>query len=128
MNKTLLFISLVLITSVFVTANYNVVPSNGHASVSIPEHVIQLAPGVFSLGTSVIDGKVVEGLMFVHYARNNNAKPPMTNGGPSCYSFLAKGAKWKSLENWVVNPLNTQSLDGNFVLNNLALDVQKWED
>jgi len=98
--------------------------------VIIPAHAIEVAPGVFSLGTSTdVDGRIVEGLMFVY--RKENAKPPWAGGGgggSTCYTFLAKGAKWKNLEPWVVNPANTQGLNNSFVSGNLALDIQKWED
>ncbi len=98
--------------------------------VIIPAHAIEVAPGVFSLGTAAdVDGGIVEGFMFVY--RKENAKPPWAgggSGGSTCYSFLASGAKWKTLEAWVVNPANTQGLNDSFVLNNLATDIQKWED
>ncbi len=108
----------------------NVVPSGGHATVAIPANAVEVAPGVFSLGTAIdVDGRVVEGFMFVY--RKENAKPPWAgggNGGSTCYTFLAKGAKWKSLESWIVNPANSQGIDSNFVFSNLAADIQKWED
>src|SRR3989344_5989332 len=99
-------------------------------TVIIPAHAVEVAPNVFSLGTAQdVDGRIVEGLMFVY--RKENAKPPWAGGGgggSTCYSFLASGAKWKTLEAWVVNPANTQGMDSNFVFSNLAADIQKWED
>lgn len=89
------------------------------------------SPVVF-LGSSVDPGtgKVVEGFAIVHYKKDGgNAKP---SGGsarlPSCYGFLASGAKWKTVEPWVANGTNTEGLDANFVLANLTGDVAKWED
>jgi len=126
-----------ILISVFAFAKPNqqaagVVPSNGKATVTIPSNAIEVAPGVFSLGTAIdVDGRIVEGFMFVY--RKENAKPPWAGGGngkggSTCYTFLAKGAKWKSLESWIVNPVNNQDLDSNFVFSNLAADIQKWED
>src|SRR3989338_10448497 len=124
-----------ILISVFAFAKPNqqaaqVAQSNGKATVTIPSNAIEVAPGVFSLGTTKdVDGRIVEGLMFIY--RKENAKPPWAGGGgggSTCYSFLAKGAKWKNLEPWVVNPANTQGLNNSFVSGNLALDIQKWED
>jgi hypothetical protein len=56
-----------------------------------------------------------------------NEEPPTEPDTSSCYEFLAKGAKWKSVEPWVVNPSNSQGLDGKFVFENLELDIVKWE-
>ena len=130
---TLAVISVLISVFVFAKPNQqavNVIPSGGHATVAIPANAIEVAPGVFSLGTATdVDGRIVEGLMFVY--RKENAKPPWAGGGgggSTCYTFLAKGAKWKNLEPWVVNPANTQGLNNSFVSGNLALDIQKWED
>jgi len=95
----------------------------------LPENAKEIAPGVYSLGERIHNGRLVEGIAFVHYkagnARQNGVRP---GGESSCYGFLAKGAKWKTVENWVVNPSNTRGLDGNFVLNNLISDIGKWEN
>jgi hypothetical protein len=51
------------------------------------------------------DGTVIQGLAFIHYKKEfarpekpGNPKPPKAS---SCYAFLASGAKWKVLENYV---------------------------
>lgn len=137
MNKKIfLILGLILVSSLLVLAqSYAVNSSNGNAVVSIPEKAVEVSPNVFSLGTAIVDGKVVEGLMFVHYAKDKheNAKPPWAGGGKgggesTCYEFLSKGAKWKTNEGWVVNPANTEGLSDSFILSNLAGDIQKWED
>lgn len=98
-------------------------------TVTIPANAVEVADGVFSLGTGTdVDGREVQGFMFVD--RGNNAKPPGAGGGKSggetkCYAFFAK---WKTIEPWVVNPANTEGLDNNFVSGNLVADIQKWED
>ena len=45
----------------------------------------------------------------------------------SCYTFLASGAKWKTVEDYIVDPTNTRGLDEGFVGSNLAMDINKWE-
>ncbi|MBI3103703.1 matrixin family metalloprotease [Candidatus Daviesbacteria bacterium] len=84
---------------------------------------------VISLGSAVDPGtgKVVEGLAIIHKkspARPGGAK----TGSTSCYTYLAKGARWKVVEPWITNPLNTRGLDGTNVFNILAGGVSKWED
>ncbi len=103
-------------------------PSNGKAIVAIPSNAIEVSPGVFSLGTAVDNGNVVEGYAIVDYKKGfgrqtGNAKAP----GTSCYGFLANGAKWKTLEPYLVNTLNNDGLSDEFVRANLASDIAKWE-
>ena len=88
---------------------------------------------VISLGTGVDPqtGKVVEGLALIHYKKDFTHKPnhPSSGGGTSkCFSFLSQGAKWKTVEPWLVNPANTRGLTSSFVFTNLASNIAKWED
>lgn len=124
-------------------------PSGGRATVVIPEHAIEVAPGVFSLGTALDHGRVVEGYAFLRYKKgfgkptgcNNDGTcqgwedpscADCTGGnggtnGSTCYGFLSKGAGWKALEPYLVNPANTKGFDEAFVAANLAANVEKWE-
>lgn len=88
---------------------------------------------VISLGTGIDPktGKVVEGLAFIHYKKDFTHKPnhPGSGGRASkCFSFLSQGAKWKTIEPWVVNPANSRGLTSDFVFNNLSTNSAKWED
>lgn len=86
---------------------------------------------VISLGSGLdpASGKVVEGIAIIDY-RKVAAKPGNVQAGKSsqCFSFLSKGAKWKTVENWLVNGANSKGLDGDFVFANLGSDIAKWED
>lgn len=89
---------------------------------------------VISLGQAIDPGtgQAVEGYAFVHYKNEmakggNKGKPPGESGEGACYSFLANGANWKTVEPWIVNPTNVEGLDENFVVGNLAADITKWE-
>src|SRR3989344_5222445 len=77
---------------------------------------------VISLGSAVDPetGTVVEG-----HAKGGKSGG---NGAGACYGFLASGARWKTVEPWVVNASNTRGLDAAFVASNLAADIAKWED
>lgn len=114
-------------------------PSGGQATVVIPAHAVEVAPGVFSLGIAIDNGRVVEGYAIIDY-KEGFGKPPWAGGpgGPggggnggdtsNYYAFLAKGAKWKTIEPYIVDPTNTRGLDESFVRNNIAYDISKWED
>lgn len=84
--------------------------TNGGATVVIPAHAVEVAPGVFDLGTAIdVDGRVVEGFMFLHDNKKENAKPPWAGGGgkggdTKCYETFAKGAKWKTVEQYITGP------------------------
>ncbi len=131
----------------------NVIPSKGRATVTIPSQAAEIAPGVFSLGVAVDhDGREVQGYAFVDYKKGfgkpgvdcgngvcepgeNARKCPADCGdspeepdASSCYGFLSKGAKWKAIEPYLVDPANTGGLDGDFVRSNMAFDIDKWED
>lgn len=90
--------------------------------------------GVISLGTALdpATGKVVEGVAFIHYKKDfthkPNHNPPGGNGTSQCFSFLSQGAKWKTIESWLVNPANTRGLASEFVFSNLSSNIAKWED
>lgn len=142
MKKQIIFATsallvMVAVISLFALAQPNRVPATNNKAkepvpVVIPANAVQLADGVFSLGTvRDIDGSVVEGLMFIDY-KKGNAKPPWAGGGggttTTCFALMAKGAKWKTIEPWIVNPANTEGLSDSFVLTNLGADIQKWED
>jgi len=122
------------------------------AKVIIPERAIEVTSGVFSLGTALdYNGQVVEGYAFVDYKKgfgkpigcNNDGKcqgwenslcadcagsdgenKPNTS---SCYGFLAKGAKWRIIEPYLVNSANTRNLSEVFIIGNLAANINKWE-
>ncbi|MBW2997690.1 hypothetical protein KY349_05095, partial [Candidatus Woesearchaeota archaeon] len=126
-------------------------PSNGHATVSIPAHAVQLAPGVFSLGSAMHNGRLVEGYAIIDYAEGhgkpgtscgngvceageNARKCPADCGGEEppaddagCYEFIARGAKWRTVEPWVINPANTRGLDELTLFSNFGMDVEKWD-
>lgn len=124
----------------------------GRPSVSIPEHALEVVPDkVYWLGTAVEDGRLVEGYAIIH-RKKGFGKPNRCNndgicqrwekstcgdcagsGGDdpdtsSCYGFLAKGAKWKNIEDYMVDPDNLTGLGSDFISANLAEDIDRWED
>lgn len=107
-------------------------PQDKPPVVTLPEHAVQVAPGVFYLGKAPDKGRVVEGYAFVRYKKgfgkpDKPGKPSKPSPTSSCYEFLARGAKWKTVEPYLVDPSNGD-LDEGFVAANIAADIAKWED
>lgn len=129
-------------------------PSTGESknTVILPARAIEVAPNIYHLGAVVYQGKKIDGYAFLHYKEGfakssavcdndgvcepgeNAKKCPADCGGSeepdtsSCYGFLARGAKWKVIEPYIVNPANTSSLDEGFIMDNLVLNINKWEN
>lgn len=89
---------------------------------------------VISLGEAIDprSGEMVEGLMFIHYKRGFSHKGTHNPGGTeattSCYAYLARGAKWKTVEPWVMNSSNIDGLNGTTLFNLMDASLVKWED
>lgn len=85
---------------------------------------------VISLGSAVDPGtgKIVEGFAIIH-RKDSSAKPSGAGSKTTtCYTYLAKGAKWKMVEPWLINPTNTRNLDPVTVSNLVSSGISKWED
>jgi hypothetical protein len=91
---------------------------------ALPPQAREIAPGVYSLGSATHNGKVVDGIAFIDYASTSKSQGAKQS---SCYSFIARGARWKTPEPWSVNPTNNQGLDSSFLLANIGSDIAKWE-
>lgn len=87
---------------------------------------------VISLGTALDSesGEMVEGYAIIHYkdevagSQNKPAKPTTT----ACYAYLARDAKWKTVEPWILNGANASGLDGVVSFDAINQSVLKWED
>jgi hypothetical protein len=122
-------VGFLMVSSAFAKPDTAHVPAtNTHSGqeVSIPAYAVEVAPNVFSLGTAIHEGIKVEGLMFVHRS-NARRGGPGGGGNSTCYSHLAKGAKWKTPENWVLNAANNHALDSAFLLTTTDAAFGEWE-
>jgi len=69
-------------------------------------------------------------ITLIHYKRGYG-KPPHAGGGKpkdkdsACYTYLSKGAKWKTIEDYFINP---DGLDSEFVKNAVVAGVEEWEE
>lgn len=102
---------------------------------TLPKDSVKVADDVFKLKPTrdPATGVEVEGFAIVHKkdhpkrleARRNRSARRTRN---TCYGFLSSGAKWKSIEPWMVNTTNSNGLSSDFIFNNLTSDIAKWED
>jgi len=72
-------------------------------------------------------------ITFIHYKKDkdpvkpNDANKPPKAPGTTCYGYLAKGAKWKTTEPYLINPVNNSGLSPNFVETAVTSGVAEWE-
>ena len=101
--------------------------------VVVPETAKEISPGVFSLGTVVYQGTLVEGLLVFHH-KDGHTKGPGGGGTDdsdtsACFAFLTdRKVKWKTVEDWRVNPSNTKGLATNEILSKLSNNISQWEN
>lgn len=116
-----------LVTALFILSITGTIEADIPATNSSPEIATS---HVFSLGIAIENGKIVQGYAIIHY-KEGFGKPPWAGkpdgGTDDCYEFLARGAKWKTIEPYIVNPANTRGLDAGFIMDNLAVNIEKWE-
>lgn len=99
------------------------------AKFQLPANAVQVADNIYSLGEDFDrqSGKRVEGYAIIHRKDGNAGPGGAKTKATACYGFLAKDAKWKWPESWIVNPANTRGLEPTFVFSNLVFNIVKWE-
>lgn len=122
--------SLIIVSLLISAVPISAAPAE-RATYAIPQHAKELSKGVYSLGEQKDPktGKMVEGVAIVHYSANakGGAAKGKPGGSGSCYAFLASGAKWKTVEPWVMNTSNSAGLSGAEVMNLETQAVSAWE-
>lgn len=106
----------------------------------LPERAHEIAKGIYDLGTAVDNGRTVRGYAFVRY-KKGNAKPDNPgngngNGGSdgggdttsTCFSFISNGAKWNTVENYILDSMNTAALSDTFIATQIATATGLWND
>jgi hypothetical protein len=129
----LLAISVVMPNSLIAAGPAN--PSKKPAWAGMPPHAVEVAPGIFYLGTAIDKGRVVEGYAIITQCEKGENKKSCADcaGGngdtdsSNCYGHLARGAKWNDTEDYLVNGDNSWDLDPFLVLDKLDLSIGKWE-
>jgi len=68
---------------------------------------------------------------FIHFkksqVRGGGASKPKPSPVSSCYGFLASGAKWKTVEPYLINPNNFSGLSQEFIVESMEKGVGEWE-
>lgn len=123
----LAFLSLLLAAGIAIAQPQKV--AAGVATVTIPAKAVEVSPGVFSLGTTTVNDQVVEGLMFVDYKKEYSHSGSQGGGGSNttCYAFLAKGARWKQTEQYVLDTANSDGMTGGFVETAVEAGLNAWD-
>lgn len=122
------------VTSQVMAERVAVMNTHSGALISVPEHVVEVAPDVFSLGTAIdpVSGKEMQGFMIVHEKEHAKRTDVSAAGKRSsrtaCYDLMASGARWKSNEPWVYDPVNNEGLSEQDIYTILDGAVAKWED
>ncbi len=103
----------------------NIHTGQGVANIVVPLPAIENSGAIVPLGSAFDNGREVQGFAIIHY-KTNYAKPPWAGGGKgkndsedSYYAFLARGAKWKVTELYVV----ADDVDAALV----AQDLETWD-
>lgn len=97
---------------------------------SLPAGAVKIDDHLYHLGLAKdpTTGRLVEGLAFVH--RRHEVRGGGSNSGSrtACYAFLGRGAKWKTVEPWIMNGGNGAGLDAAAVFAVQADGIDQWED
>jgi hypothetical protein len=64
---------------------------------------------------------------FGHKENHNKGGKPGNGGSSQCYAFLAKGARWKTVEEYVIDPGNSRGLDENIVRTLTGTSLNTWD-
>ena len=96
--------------------------------VIVPEQAAGNSPALVPLGLAIDDGQIVEGYAVIHYKRKRASdRQRAASTGTTCYRFLAKGARWKITEPYVVDPTNSDGLSSTFVRSTVATGLETWD-
>lgn len=158
MNKTVpIAITLLLVLGTFAFAQPShvlatVEKSPRAPSVVIPEHAVEITPGVFDLGETEVNGKKLQGYAFVDYRRefgkpgtecgngiceesenkNNCAIDCRSGENPGkgesvCFSVLSKRMGWKTTEPYVLDTANIDGMSDFFVAATIETSLETWD-
>lgn len=114
--------------------------NNVPTSFSLPPQASEIAEGIFNLGTVEHNGRLVQGIAFLH-PRTGHARPDGAGGGrgqpggdtsgdgsttSSCYQVIAKGARWKAVEDYYVAASNQSGMSESFVNQSIDAATAAW--
>ena len=71
--------------------------------------------------------KMVEAKIIYHHRNGHTQGGPPGGGGSSCFAFIAKGTKWKTTEDYVLDPTNNDNLSTAYVTDVTATSFNTWD-
>lgn len=86
------------------------------------------------------DGRIAEKVVHIFYEEGFAHKPDHAKGGgppdkggkgggdttSTCFSVLAKGAKWKTVEHYIIDPTNAQSIPDSLITQATTAGINEW--
>lgn len=95
----------------------------------LPENALHSPMISLGMALDVKSGEMVEGYAIIHYKDESaRVEKPAKPATTVCYAYLARDAKWKTVEQWVFNGANTSGLDSVASFDAINQSVLKWED
>ena len=99
---------------------------------SLPANAKQIAKNIYDLGTGMHNGEQVRGFAFI-YRADHAVKPDgvgggKKGGGSKCYAYISSGAKWRVVEDYVVDSTNLSGMSQTDVESTIATALGLWNE
>lgn len=100
---------------------------------SLPKSAKQISPTLYDLGQKNVNGKLAQGYAFIHkkdpsdksaFAKGQGGRKTST----SCYGFLAKDARWKVTEPYILEATNSSGLSPEYIASASAIATATWDN
>jgi len=124
--KSILFVAVSFMMLFSVLSSYDIF-ADKPTDKGKPEFAISVKEIKEPKTVRLADGRIAEKQVFIFYKEgfSHVEGPPVGKG--KCYDFFAKGAIWKTTENYIVNPTNSDGLSSSFVTSTVATSVNTWD-
>lgn len=142
-----------VLVAVLATASFALAKPNNAENARVfelPENAKEVAPNIFFLGESFDHGKRVHGYAIIDYKKefgkpgtecgNGICEPGEkkscpadcggnggNGGGDKCYAVYAKGARWKTTEQYILDTTNHDNMTDAFVADTIGTSLETWD-
>ncbi len=97
-------------------------------NVELPASAKRVAGNIYDLGSCHFKGhKNVHGYAIIHTTGDLGSPNPEENH-ISCCNPISQGARWKTTENFAIDPTNSHMLSTQFVFNAIELSMGVWDN
>lgn len=98
----------------------------------IPPSAKKISPTLYDLGQKNINGKLAQGYAFIHLKEPSNKSAFAKGQGgrktaTTCYGFLAKDARWKVTEPYILEATNSSRLSADYIASASAVSMSTWD-